>query len=65
VEDVAQQLVRAGEKSVSLEKYHINDIKQLINDGILPFTNRSYVEIRDKDTGKELKLIPLVEEDIG
>jgi hypothetical protein len=52
VEDVAQQLVRASEKSISLDKYHINDIKQLINDGILPFTNRSYVEIKDKETSK-------------
>lgn len=64
-EEVAQYLTRAGEKSVGLEKYAVGDIKQLTNDGVLPFTNRSYVEIRDRDTNKELKLIPLVEEDIG
>lgn len=65
VEEAAEQLVSAGEKSVSLEKYVVGEIKLLVNDGVLPFTNRSYVEIRDRESGKELKLIPLVEDDIA
>ena len=52
IEEAAQQLVGAGEKSVALEKYANGEIKHLVNDGVLPFTNRSYVEIRDRDTGK-------------
>jgi hypothetical protein len=60
VEEVARQLARAGEKSIQLEKYAVSDVKTMVNDGILPFTNRTYVEIKDKETGKELKLFSLV-----
>lgn len=46
-------------------RYEIIGARPFVYEGQLPVTNRTCIEIREKDSNKMLKLLPIVDEDIN
>lgn len=46
-----------------MTRYEILGARKFVFEGQLPVTNQIAIEIREKDTAKVLKLLPIVDED--
>jgi hypothetical protein len=54
LKDVKNRLVKLGEKSLPLANYTFLGPKMYNTEAVLPFSNRTYVEMKEKD-GKDTK----------
>ena len=63
--EIRAKLVKMGEKSFSLGKYHLQAPKTYHSDAILPFCNRTCIEIKEKDAKDErgYQLFGLIDDD--
>lgn len=63
--EIKLKLVKMGEKSFSLNKYAVHNPKNYQSDAVLPFCNRTCVEIKEKEGKDErgYQLFGLIDED--
>lgn len=55
--------MQLNQKFVEISRYEIVGVQPFVYEGQLPVTNRTCIEIRERETHKALKLLPIVDED--
>ena len=56
ISEIKTKLLKMGERSFNIKKYEFSAPKLYSSDAVLPMSNRTYIEMREKDIKEEEKI---------